>query len=49
MTIAVRATPYPVDLWPARCIGQVAPLLARLEIEEDWIALGTRRRESGWT
>lgn len=49
MTVAVRATPDPADLWPARSLGQMAPLLARLEIEEDWIALALDAAERGWS
>ena len=48
MTVGVRATPAAADLWPARCFGQVLPLLARLEVEEDWVALGLDAARRGW-
>jgi ubiquinone biosynthesis protein len=37
--VAMRATPHPEDLGPARGLGQLAALLARLGEEEDWPAL----------
>ena len=48
MTVAVRATPDPADLWPARSLGQVVPLLSLLEVEEDWLELALEAARAGW-
>jgi predicted unusual protein kinase regulating ubiquinone biosynthesis (AarF/ABC1/UbiB family) len=49
MELAARGTPDPADLWPGRMLGQLASLLALLEIEEDWLALAIEALERGWT
>lgn len=48
MSVGVRATPAAADLWPLRCLAQVVPVLARLEVEEDWAALALDAAGSGW-
>jgi predicted unusual protein kinase regulating ubiquinone biosynthesis (AarF/ABC1/UbiB family) len=47
--IAQRATPDPVDLWPARMIGQLIALLASLGATEDWGALALEALGEGWS
>jgi predicted unusual protein kinase regulating ubiquinone biosynthesis (AarF/ABC1/UbiB family) len=46
--IATQATPDPADLWPLRTLGQLAPVLARLGAEEDWLELGLDALRRGW-
>lgn len=46
--IATRATPDPADLWPLRMLGQLAPVLAALGAEEDWLELGLVALRTGW-
>jgi predicted unusual protein kinase regulating ubiquinone biosynthesis (AarF/ABC1/UbiB family) len=48
MTVAVRATPDAADLWPARSFGQILPVLALLEAEEDWLTLALEAAREGW-
>jgi ubiquinone biosynthesis protein len=49
MTVGVRATPSPQDVWPARSLGQALPLLARLGVEEDWVGLWLDAAHRGWS
>jgi predicted unusual protein kinase regulating ubiquinone biosynthesis (AarF/ABC1/UbiB family) len=46
--IATQATPDPADLWPLRMLGQLAPVLAALGAEEDWLELGIDALRRGW-
>ena len=48
MRLAVRATPDPADLWPARMLGQLASLLALLEVEDEWLGLAIAALRAGW-
>lgn len=47
--VAMQATPDPADLWPLRMLGQLAPVLAGLGAEEDWLALGLDALRRGWS
>ena len=38
----------PEDLWALRALGHTVSLLARLEVEEDWLVLGVAAVTSGW-
>ena len=46
--VATRSTPDPADLWPLRMLGQLAPVLALLGAEEDWLDLGLSALRRGW-
>ena len=46
--VATRATPDPADLWPLRMLAQLAPMLAVLGAEEDWLALALDALRRGW-
>ena len=43
-----RTAVPPGDLWPLRGTGALALLLARLDVEADWVALATRALREGW-
>ena len=43
--LATRVKAQPEDLWALRALGHTVSLLARLEVEEDWLVLGVARRE----
>ena len=46
--LADRVTPDRADLWPLRMLGQLAALLGRLDVEEDWAALALDAGRVGW-
>ena len=46
--LVLRATPPPADLWPGRMVGQLIPLLARLEVRADWTALALAAMRDGF-
>jgi hypothetical protein len=46
--LATRGTPDPADLWPLRMLAQLAPVLAILGAEEDWLELALSALRSGW-
>src|SRR5215207_6604645 len=48
MDLAARGTPDPADLWPVRMLGQLASLLALLEVEEEWLPLSVGALRGGW-
>ncbi|MFL5835707.1 MAG: AarF/UbiB family protein [Solirubrobacteraceae bacterium] len=48
LPLADRVMPDRADLWPLRMLGQLAALLGRLDVEEDWAALALRAGRGGW-
>jgi predicted unusual protein kinase regulating ubiquinone biosynthesis (AarF/ABC1/UbiB family) len=46
--IATQSTPDPADMWPLRMLFQLAPVLAALGAEEDWLELGLGALRDGW-
>lgn len=48
LPLAERVMPDRADLWPLRMLGQLAALLGRLDVEEDWAALALRAGRGGW-
>jgi predicted unusual protein kinase regulating ubiquinone biosynthesis (AarF/ABC1/UbiB family) len=48
LPLADRVTPARADLWPLRMLGQLAALLAHLDVEEDWAALALAAGRAGW-
>jgi predicted unusual protein kinase regulating ubiquinone biosynthesis (AarF/ABC1/UbiB family) len=46
--LVLRATPEPADMSPGRMVGQLIPLLARLELRADWIALALAAMRDGF-
>lgn len=48
LPLADRVTPDRADLWPLRMLGQLAALLGRLDVEEDWAALALGAGRGGW-
>ena len=47
-SLATRGTPDPADLWPLRMLAQLAPVLATLGAEEDWLELALGALRDGW-
>jgi predicted unusual protein kinase regulating ubiquinone biosynthesis (AarF/ABC1/UbiB family) len=48
LPLAAHVTPDRADLWPLRMLAQLAALLARLDVEEDWPALVLDAGRAGW-
>jgi ABC1 atypical kinase-like domain len=48
LPVASRLTPDRADLWPLRMLVQLAALLARLGVDEDWGALALAAGRDGW-
>ncbi len=48
LRLAARTMLKPEDLWVGRAIGQTVSLLARLGVEEDWVALALGDVQRGW-
>jgi predicted unusual protein kinase regulating ubiquinone biosynthesis (AarF/ABC1/UbiB family) len=48
LALAGAATLPPTDLWPARMLGSLVATVARLEVEEDWLALVRAAAADGW-
>jgi predicted unusual protein kinase regulating ubiquinone biosynthesis (AarF/ABC1/UbiB family) len=48
LPLADRVTPDRADLWPLRMLGQLAALMGRLDVEEDWAALALDAGRAGW-
>ncbi len=46
VTRTYRATPE--DLWALRALAHTVSLLARCEVEEDWLVLGVGAVRQGW-
>jgi len=46
--LATRVRPKPEDLWGLRALAHTVSLLARLEVEEDWLVLGVAAVTKGW-
>jgi len=46
--LATRVTAQPEDLWALRALGHTVSLLARLEVEEDWLVAGVAAVTRGW-
>ena len=43
-----RVKAQPEDLWAVRALAHTVSLLARLEVEEDWLVLGVAAVKQGW-
>jgi predicted unusual protein kinase regulating ubiquinone biosynthesis (AarF/ABC1/UbiB family) len=48
LALAARVKVQPEDLWALRALGHTVSLLARLEVEEDWLVLGGSAALKGW-
>jgi len=48
LALATRVTARPEDLWAARALAHTVSLLARLEVEEDWLVAGVAAVARGW-
>ena len=48
LPLADRLTPDRADLWPLRMLGQLAAVLAGLDVVEDWAALALDAGRAGW-
>lgn len=48
LALAGAGTLPPGDLWPARMLGSLVATVARLEVEEDWLALVRAAAADGW-
>jgi predicted unusual protein kinase regulating ubiquinone biosynthesis (AarF/ABC1/UbiB family) len=48
LPLAAHFTPDRADLWPLRMLAQLAALLGRLDVEEDWAALVLDAGRAGW-
>jgi len=48
LRLAARTMLQPEDLWVGRALGQTVSLLARLGVQEDWVALALGDIERGW-
>lgn len=46
--LAARMKAQPEDLWALRSLGHTVSLLARVEVEEDWLVLGVAAVREGW-
>ena len=47
--LAARVNAQPEDLWGLRALAHTVSLLARLEVEEDWLVLGVAAVRGGWS
>lgn len=48
LALAARVNAQPEDLWGLRALAHTVSLLARLEVEEDWLVLGVAAARAGW-
>ena len=48
LALATRVKAQPEDLWAMRALAHTVSLLARLEVEEDWLVLGVAAVKKGW-
>ncbi len=46
--LVARVKAQPEDLWGLRALAHTVSLLARLEVEEDWLVLGVAAVKRGW-
>ena len=47
--LAARVKAQPEDLWGLRALAHTVSLLARLEVEEDWLVAGVAAVKRGWS
>lgn len=48
LSVAARVQAQPEDLWALRALAHTVSLLARLEVQEDWLVLGAAAAKRGW-
>lgn len=48
LRLALAGAPAPDDLWPARAIGQLFSVIARVGASGDWLELARAALRDGW-